>query len=130
MEAQAVLIVDDEAILLLSMRQELKLVYGSGLICETALCADDGILALERLGREGIPVVLVVSDLLMPGMRGDEFLKKVSATWPGIKLAMLSGHADLAEMERMRADIGLFACIRKPYRRGDLTDLIDRVLSA
>ncbi len=127
--AAALLLVDDEAILLLSMRQELRLAFGDSFIYETAFSAEQGLEAIERLASRGIQVAMVVSDWLMPGMRGDEFLKKVHSEHPSIKLAMLSGHAGDEQMDRLREEAGLVACLAKPYGRGRLTSMVREAFS-
>jgi DNA-binding NtrC family response regulator len=125
---QAILIVDDEAILLLSIRQELKLKYGARYIYETALSAEIGFETIGRLVREGVVVVMVISDWLMPGMKGDEFLRLVHAEYPDIKLMMMSGHVDDQQMKDFSDAVKLVAFLRKPYVRNNLFEIIDRAL--
>ncbi len=60
--------------------------------------ANSGPEALELMKNERID--LIVSDMLMPGMRGDELLKKVSESYPGIVRMILSGYADEATLSR------------------------------
>ena len=126
---RAILIVDDEAILLLSIRQELRLRFGTEYHYETALNAELGLRAIDRLAEEGIRLVLVISDWLMPGMRGDAFLKLVHERRPEVKLVMLSGHADRAQMEELAASTGLFACMSKPYQSSVLFDTVNRAMA-
>jgi len=126
---QAILIVDDEAILLLSMRQELKLKYGTRFIYETALNAEQGFEAIRRLVADGVMVVLVISDWLMPGMKGDEFLTLVHERYPEVKLVMMSGHADDQEMKELAVSVHLFAFLRKPYGSGSLFKVLEGALS-
>ena len=54
--------------------------------------ATSGPKALELMGQQRID--LIVSDMLMPEMRGDELLKKVSTLYPGTVRMILSGYAD------------------------------------
>lgn len=120
--------VDDEGILLLSMRQELRLTFGGDFIYETALSAEDGMFTIDKLIAQGVDVALVISDWLMPGMSGDVFLKKVHQKYPEIKLIMLSGHADYSQMEHLAEEAGLFAFIQKPYKSAQLSDLVQQAL--
>ncbi len=54
--------------------------------------ATSGPKALELMEQQHID--LIVSDMLMPEMRGDELLKKVSTLYPGTVRMILSGYAD------------------------------------
>jgi DNA-binding NtrC family response regulator len=126
---RAILIVDDEAILLLSMRQELKLKYGTRYVYETALNAALGLQAIKRFVADGVTVVLVISDWLMPGMKGDEFLRIVHERYPTVKLVMMSGHADDRQMKELADSVKLCAFLRKPYGSGNLFKVLESALA-
>jgi DNA-binding NtrC family response regulator len=126
---EAILIVDDEAILLLSMRQELKLQYGTRYIYETALNAEQGFDAIRRLVADGVSVVLIISDWLMPGMKGDEFLTLVHQRYPDVKLVMMSGHADDRQMQELINTVQLCAFLRKPYGSKNLFKILESALA-
>jgi CheY-like chemotaxis protein len=127
--AQAILLVDDEAILLLSLRQSLRLRFGPGYRYETAANGTEGLERVKELAAEGITVVLVISDWLMPGMKGDEFLTRIHESYPEIKLIMLTGHADESDMASLSRDIGLEAFIRKPWNAEQLFQIVQNVLA-
>lgn len=126
---KAILIVDDEAILRMSLRQELRLKFGTGILYETAMNGEAGLAMIGKLRTEGISVVLVISDWLMPGMRGDEFLKEVHARYPEIRLIMLSGHAEANIMDGLFREPDRYAFINKPYRSNVLYDLVSKALA-
>jgi DNA-binding NtrC family response regulator len=125
---RAILVVDDEAILLLAIKRELRIKFGADYLYETALSAEEGLSVIGRLEKESVNVVLVISDWLMPGMRGDEFLKIVHEMHSEIKLVMLSGHADGPQMEKLAEEAGLFAFLNKPYKATQLFEIVTRAL--
>jgi len=128
--AKAILLVDDEAILLLSLKQSLRLRFGSGYRYETAVTGAEGLAKVRELADGGTDVVLVISDWLMPGMRGDEFLTRIHEAYPGIKLVMLTGHAAESEMSDLAREVSLEAFIRKPWNAEQLYTVIERALTA
>jgi CheY-like chemotaxis protein len=79
---KAILLVDDEAIILLAMRRELRSELGPSFRYEIATSAEEGLAVIDELATDGVRVVLVISDWLMPGMKGDEFVVR-----PGEKIA-------------------------------------------
>ncbi len=83
----AVLLVDDEANILNALE---RLLLDSDL---RILRAGNGDEALEILRKE--PVAVVVSDNLMPGMRGVELLSRVRDSSPDSVRILLTGYADL-----------------------------------
>ncbi len=127
MSAKRILfVVDDEAIILLSLKQQLRLRFGSDYLYETALSGEEALERLRALYSEGSEVAVLVSDWLMPGMKGDEFLVRVHREFPSIRLIMLTGHADESEMTRLRKEADLFLFVRKPWNSEKLMEAIER----
>ncbi len=129
MSEQAILCVDDEAIILLAMKQELKRRLGQRYSIETALDAAEALSVIAELETRGIETVLVISDWFMPGLRGDQFLVELHAKRPSIKAILITGQADEESVNRAIAEAGLCACIHKPWRAEELTALIKRCLA-
>lgn len=128
MGGKAILLVDDEAILLLALKGSLRLQFGEEYRYETAMSGREGLDCIDKLSGEGLEVSVVVSDWLMPEMKGDEFLGLVRGRLPSARLIMLTGHADEAEIARLSAAVGLDACLRKPWEPRRLYDAISSAL--
>ena len=59
----------------------------------TLIEASSGKEALEQLA-EGAPLDLLIADLRMPDMEGNEVARRVRALDPDVKVLYLTGHAD------------------------------------
>ena len=59
---------------------------------------------------------MVVSDWLMPGIKGDELLIKVHQKYPKIITVMLTGQADVDAVERAVEEADLYCCLYKPWK--------------
>ncbi len=125
---RAILYVDDEAVILLALRQELLRHFRGRFLVETALDADEAERVIEELGAEGIEVALVISDWLMPGRKGDEFLIELRRTRPDIKSMLVTGQADEEALKRTEREAGLSACFRKPWDMGALIEAVEACL--
>ena len=125
---RAILCVDDEAIIVMSLKQELRGHYRDRFLYETALGADEAMGIIDELEGEGVAVAAVISDWQMPGVRGDEFLERVHAKHPGIRSIIITGHADETSLERLRASGGLAAVLGKPWTSRELIAAVDRCL--
>ena len=112
---QAILCVDDEPLILLALRHELSHHFGARYTYEIADDADDALEVIEELAAEGVEIALIISDWLMPGMKGDEFLDIVSAKHPSIRAIIISGQADEAAIRRIKEKFGLIGFFGKPY---------------
>ena len=120
----SILCVDDEVLVLNSLRQQLKQAFGDAYFYETAENADEALEALEDLQNDGNDVVVVISDWLMPGMKGDEFLIGVHRDFPDMVKILLTGQADAEAIDRVRTQANLYRYIAKPWNREDLIDCI------
>lgn len=129
MAKRAILCVDDEAIILIALKQELKIHFGDRFTYETAINALDALKAIEELSAEGIEIAVVISDWRMPGMKGDEFLIRVHQRDPKIATFMITGQADDAAVARATELGKIRACIRKPWSGRELVSIIERAVS-
>ncbi|MBN2510621.1 MAG: response regulator [Spirochaetales bacterium] len=126
MEKKAILCIDDEAIILLAMVQELKRSFGDEFIYERALNGEEAFEVIEDLGREGIHIAFVITDWLMPGMRGDQILDVIREHHPGAKGIMITGQADDEAINRVASNPAVLAVLQKPWKKQDLIQLITK----
>ena len=71
---------------------------------------------------------LVISDLRMPGMPGDELLKKILEEIPGFPVIILTGHGTLENaVETMR--LGAWNFLSKPVNLDHLSELVKQALA-
>jgi len=117
--AYGVLIVDDEEAILESLELTLGLEYR----VFTATSAEAG---LEILDREDI--ALVISDQVMPGMSGVEFLEKVIERNPRAVRMMLTGYADMPALIAAINEGHIWRYIPKPWEPDDLRITVKRGL--
>jgi DNA-binding NtrC family response regulator len=124
MSLNAILCVDDEAIILLALKNELRMAFGSRFMYETALNAGQALAALEQLRGEGVRIVLVISDWLMPGIKGDEFLAIVREKYPDTKAIMVTGQADEETIDAMIKAGNVRSILKKPWRSEELIRVV------
>ena len=117
MSNAAIICVDDEASILKVLKEQLKRCFGNQYIYEVAQSAEEAWIVIDELEQEGIKILTIVSDWLMPNVRGDEFLAEVHLRFPHVVTVMLTGQADEAAIERARQQANLYACIYKPWQR-------------
>jgi CheY-like chemotaxis protein len=125
MKKDAILCVDDETIILESLREQLERHFGEGYLYETAENAQEGFEIIEDLITEGIKILIIVSDWLMPGIKGDEFLIRVHQRFPSIVKVLLTGHANEDAIKRAEEEAELFAIVHKPWSDTELIDIIN-----
>lgn len=126
----AILCVDDEVIILNSLLRQLQTAFDDEYLYETAENAHEALELIEELQEENTDLLVIVSDWLMPGAKGDEFLIKVHEKFPGVVKILLTGQADQAAVERAETQANLHSCLRKPWNEKDLIHCIQSALSS
>ncbi len=124
MAKKAILCVDDEKIILDSLKSQLKKRFGSQYAYEFAENADEAFEVLEEMNEDGVEILVIVSDWLMPGIKGDELLTRVHEMFPGTVKVMLTGQADEQAVENAKQNAGLHRCLYKPWAEDDLVNTI------
>jgi two-component system cell cycle sensor histidine kinase/response regulator CckA len=80
-----------------------------------AIIAPDGVSALELLGSgTGDSVDLVLLDLTMPGLAGDETLRRLRQIRPDLRVIIMSGYSEGETMQRCAA-LGVVDYLPKPF---------------
>jgi CheY-like chemotaxis protein len=124
----AILCVDDEVIILESLKEQLQRRFGDRYVYEIAEGVNEAWDVIEELYNDGIRILMIVSDWLMPEVKGDEFLIAVHERYPDTITVMLTGQADETALERARREANLYACLRKPWTEEDLVEIVSTAL--
>ena len=124
MNKPVILCVDDERIVLDSLTTQLKAAFGDDYIYEGAEDADEALEVIHELHEEEINIILIISDWLMPGTKGDEFLIRVHQQFPNVVKIMLTGQADELAIQRAKDQANLHCCLFKPWTSNELVETI------
>jgi DNA-binding NtrC family response regulator len=125
---RAILCVDDEKIVLDSLQEQLRTTFGERFEYEIAESVEEAWEVIEDLVSDGYEMVLVISDWLMPRVKGDTFLIDVHARYPETVTIMLTGQADPDAVQNAMENANLYAYIRKPWREEDLVAYVNKAL--
>jgi CheY-like chemotaxis protein len=116
-----VLIVDDEELVRRTAQHTLE-GYGYAVVL-----ARDGQEAIEVLNRVGDQISVVLLDLTMPVMSGEEALRAISVLRPSLAVILSSGFNEVEAVRRFTGE-GLAGFIQKPYTAKALARKIKTVL--
>jgi len=89
--------------------------------------AGDGEGAMDLLADPAFAPQLMITDLVMPGIRGERLVKVAHRSRPGLPVIATSGFFHNHDMRDDVRERGVYF-LRKPYVMADLTNLIDRIL--
>ncbi|WP_448533402.1 response regulator [Parathermosynechococcus lividus] len=129
MPKPVILCVDDERVILESLRTQLRTAFGERYLYETAESAEEALEIIDELQGDSADIIVIVSDWLMPKVRGDEFLIQVHQRFPKVVKVMLTGQADEAAIQRAIEQANLHRCLYKPWHSDELVETIRSGLS-
>ncbi|GAL77346.1 response regulator [Algibacter lectus] len=95
MKKDVIFCVDDEKIVLNSLKTELKNAFGNKYIIETAESGTEALEAIENLMSLGYKIQVVIADYAMPVMKGDEFLMNLHSKSSETLNILLTGQATI-----------------------------------
>jgi CheY-like chemotaxis protein len=118
-----ILVVDDEPDVELLFRQQFRRDLRAGRFAmEFARSAPMALQRIANVGDESL--ILILSDINMPGMSGLELLPKAKAIRPDVPIVMITAYGD-AETKRRALENGAVALLTKPIDFGTLRSEID-----
>ncbi len=116
-----VLVVDDELDLTDLMHDMLEL------LGFTATCCNSPIKALELFQADPQQFSLVITDMSMPGMSGEELARNLTRTRPDIPIILCTGYGDAVVRERGSAS-GIRKLLTKPFKLQELSKTLDEIV--
>ncbi len=120
-ERATILVVDDEEMLRQFMKRALQLKGYN------VLTASDGLEALHICEERHDEIDLLLTDITMPQMTGDQLAEKTSQTWPEIRTLMVSGYANHTFLRGGRTGPASNFLL-KPFTGDELTGKVRQIL--
>jgi CheY-like chemotaxis protein len=90
--------------------------------------AENGRVGLQKY--LAMPIDVVICDLLMPEMEGEETIMRLRKLDPGVKIVAVSGSADNAPLYlRMAEKLGARSTLKKPFAAHVLLHAVNHLLA-
>lgn len=124
-----VLCVDDDRTVLAAIRSLLGK-NSQPVVVEVAESGEEALEILGELADRGLGVAVVVSDYIMPGMKGDELLVRIHQRDPRVFNIMLTGQSDVQGVKRAINDAALYRFLEKPFNNADFLLTINAAIKA
>lgn len=121
--SRTIMIVDDEAMITNTLSNLVRL-----FLKHNVLTYNNPSDALESDNLISGKVDLIISDFMMPGMNGLEFLKKAKEKSPKLITVMLTGYADKENAIKSINEVGLYYYIEKPWDNNALLRIVQNGL--
>ena len=120
MKNSIILCVDDDSTVLSALRSTLSNHFGSELQLEFAESGAEALEIEAEVRERNGEVSLVISDFMMPGLRGDDLLVQMHQRSPNTVKIMLTGQSDPSGVKRAINDANLYRFLEKPFINDDI----------
>ncbi len=118
-ENKSILVVDDENLI----RDMLKDFLGKFYDVDTAV---NGLDALQKVKRKKYD--LIILDVIMPKMNGEEFLERFSKFRKDEKIIIISGYTDKFDVKSKAKKYNIYEIVRKPFNLVNLLKIVNGLL--
>lgn len=130
MSKPVILCVDDEPMILETLKRLLRRSFGTKYQVELAGSGEEAIASAQKLLESGKELAVVISDYQMPKLRGDEVLKTIHNLSPNTLNIMLTGQADVEGIFNAIKYAKLYRYISKPWENEDLTLTVTEAINS
>lgn len=119
---------DDEAVILIALKMKLKKTLGPDYLVESAYNGRQALEIVQELSDRGVAIDLIITDWLMPGLKGDDLLRSVRKQHPAMKGILITGQADRDSIEAVKKEGLARAVFSKPWNEEKLLTEIMKCL--
>lgn len=119
-ESPVIVCVDDDMLVLRSLREQLQRGLDSACDIELAGSGQEALQLLDELAADGADVQLLISDHVMPGLRGAQLMAQAHQRYPEMLKIMLTGQADGEAVAHAVNHANLYRMLGKPWQEHDL----------
>lgn len=113
----AILIIDDEPIIINALKIQLQRHLDQEIEIEYALSAQEALSIMKELKDTEVP--LVICDYQMPGIKGDQLIIELHKNYPDTLSILLTGQIDVKGMGNIVNEGRIFRYIPKPWDEMD-----------
>ena len=114
-----IICIDDEPLILHSLREQILRGLGENYRIEVAESGEEALELCAELTDEAVPIPLIICDHFLPGMLGDEILSQLHRLYPQTLKILLTGQANFEGIVKAVNQANLYRYIAKPWHEID-----------
>ncbi|MFN5306516.1 MAG: response regulator [Bacteroidota bacterium] len=128
MNHKIILLVDDEFILLESLRIQLGNILPNHILLESAMSGEEAIQLIDEFELAKQELLLVVCDFHLTDMKGTDILKHAMKKYPEIRKIILSGQSNAEQIEDFKNEFPKTTVLDKPWNFEKIKAVVDEIL--
>lgn len=125
---KVIVVVDDEFIILESLKIQLSRFLSEDVILEYASSGTEALDIINEYQTNNHSIQLLVSDYNLDDMKGTDIVKYLHDKFPASKKVILTGQSDLVSIQNQTKEIEIDNFIPKPWNYEELKSIILKLL--
>ena len=125
-----ILCVDDEPGILDNLKIGLQKTFAYDYLIETAQDAEEALTLVQELKDKNCEIPVIISDYIMPGMKGDKLLERIHEMMPDTRTIMLTGQSSLEGISHAINFANLYRYLIKPWGAEDFTLTVTEAINS
>ena len=121
-----ILIVDDDLILLESLKMQLESFLPSEYLLEAASSFEESVFISNDLAEQNIPIAIVITDFNLENYKGTDVIRMVRNKNPNNINAILTGQYDTMAIQELVNEIRLDFFFNKPWHFEELKNFVEK----
>lgn len=114
-----IICVDDEPSILMALQQQMIRAFANDFAIEIAENSESAIELIQNLLENDYRIATVVTDEMMPGMRGHQLINEIAKLSPDTHYVLLTGYIDAETIAGVKSNPKII-CLSKPWGYDEL----------
>jgi DNA-binding NtrC family response regulator len=123
---KAIVCVDDEAAILSALQQQMMRAFGNQYLFEFAESGKEAIEVVHELIDSEYIIHAIITDEMMPDMRGHQLIAEVTQISPTTRFVLLTGYIDTKVEDDIKANSKVIY-LTKPWEFNDLIEALEDI---
>jgi YesN/AraC family two-component response regulator len=120
---KAIICVDDEKSISWGIQQQIARTFPNKYLLEIAESGEEALEILQEFKEMNIELFMLITDQMMPGLKGHELIKEINEKSPSSKCILLTGYAEDNILNQI-SNLNVFKILKKPWEFEELTKSI------
>lgn len=128
MNHKIILLVDDEFILIESLRIQLSNILPQHILLESAMSGEEAIQLIDEFDTEKHELLLLICDFHLADMKGTDILRHALKKYPDLRKIILSGQSNAAQIEDFKSDFPKTTVLDKPWNFEKIKAVVNEII--
>ena len=120
---RAIICVDDEKSISWGVQQQIARSFPNKYLLEIAESGEEALEILQELREMNIELFMLITDQMMPGLKGHELIKEINEKSPSSKCILLTGYAEENILNQV-SNLNVYKILKKPWEFEELAKSI------